>query len=333
MELGLQVQLWIWQGLLGTVALYLALSTHLSLGLWAFYERRHFGWTLTEVVQLVLGLCIPPLLTNHVIVTRISHALYGTEKGYAQELYSFWVNAPALGVQQATVLVLAWIHGCIGVYLWLRLKRRLARLMPILLCAATVLPILALLGFYQAGRTASALAADPAWRSAHLASWQVGTPAQNARLGEYRNWTLLIGAGLVGLVVLARGLRALRERASGTIRISYPDGRSVSMPHGFSVLEASRAGRVPHASICGGRGRCSTCRVRVVETTFRCLRRHAEQPCCTASRPVLGCGWPASSARRATLLWSRCCRRIGRHPPARGWPFQSPGKNASWSPW
>src|SRR5262249_42718836 len=33
---------------------------------------------------------------------------------------------------------------------------------------------------------------------------------------------------------------------------------------GFSVLEASRWAGIPHASVCGGRGRCSTCRVRVV---------------------------------------------------------------------
>jgi len=32
---------------------------------------------------------------------------------------------------------------------------------------------------------------------------------------------------------------------------------------GTSVLEASRLARIPHASVCGGRGRCSTCRVRV----------------------------------------------------------------------
>ena len=31
----------------------------------------------------------------------------------------------------------------------------------------------------------------------------------------------------------------------------------------MSVLEASRAAGVPHASVCGGRGRCSTCRVRI----------------------------------------------------------------------
>ena len=37
------------------------------------------------------------------------------------------------------------------------------------------------------------------------------------------------------------------------------------MPVGFSVLEASRFAKLPHASVCGGRGRCSTCRVRVVQ--------------------------------------------------------------------
>jgi adenylate cyclase len=38
----------------------------------------------------------------------------------------------------------------------------------------------------------------------------------------------------------------------------------VIVPVGLSVLEVSRYGRIPHASVCGGRGRCSTCRVRVL---------------------------------------------------------------------
>ena len=36
------------------------------------------------------------------------------------------------------------------------------------------------------------------------------------------------------------------------------------MPRGLSILEASLRFNVPHASVCGGRARCSTCRVRVV---------------------------------------------------------------------
>src|SRR5262249_58998992 len=50
-----------------------------------------------------------------------------------------------------------------------------------------------------------------------------------------------------------------------TIQIAYPDGQTVIVPAGFSVLEASRFAKIPHASVCGGRGRCSTCRVRVIQ--------------------------------------------------------------------
>jgi adenylate cyclase len=35
------------------------------------------------------------------------------------------------------------------------------------------------------------------------------------------------------------------------------------VPVGSTVLEASRSAGIPHASVCGGRGRCSTCRIRV----------------------------------------------------------------------
>jgi adenylate cyclase len=37
----------------------------------------------------------------------------------------------------------------------------------------------------------------------------------------------------------------------------------VRVPRGWSVLEASRSFHLPHAAMCGGRARCSTCRVRV----------------------------------------------------------------------
>jgi adenylate cyclase len=267
MEAGLVVQKWLWQGMMGTTVLYCALATHYSLGLWAFYERRHFGWAPREVVQLVLGLSISFLLMNHLYGTRISLAAYGTEKGYAQVLYSFWVAAPFFGAVQVSVLIVAWIHGCIGVYQWLRLKPMFGRWMPYLFCGAVLLPVLALLGFFQGGRAVLSLAQDPAWRAANLNPWQVGTPPQNRSLVLWRDSSLGTGAALLGFVLLARLLRTWRESRGAAFRVTYPDGRSIRVPVGFSVLEASRSAGVPHASICGGRGRCSTCRIRVVAGT------------------------------------------------------------------
>jgi adenylate cyclase len=70
---------------------------------------------------------------------------------------------------------------------------------------------------------------------------------------------------LLAATLLAREARSAYERRSRSIVIRYRSGQSVSVPRGFSVLEASRWARIPHASVCGGRGRCSTCRVRVYE--------------------------------------------------------------------
>lgn len=264
MDTGLVVQKFIWQGLLGTAALYGAFATHFLLGLWALYQRRHFGWRRGEIVQLVLGLAIPPLLAHHLIVTRVAYTGFGIDKGYPQELYSFWVASPRWGVVQVCLLTVAWIHGCLGIYYWLRLKRAFTACAPVLLSVAVLVPVLALLGFVEGGRMVAAAATHAAWRHVALVPAHVGTAAENAWFAELHGRVLLALAATLALVLTARAARSLAERMHGSIRVIYPDARVVRVPRGFSVLEASLMAEVPHASVCGGRARCSTCRVRVI---------------------------------------------------------------------
>jgi adenylate cyclase len=264
MERGLAVQRFIWQGIPGTVALYCALIIHFLLGLLALYERRWVHWTPREVAQLMLGLCVPPLLANHLTVTRIAFAEYGVNKGYAQELYSFWIASPRFGKIQLALLIVAWTHGCLGVAFWLRLKPWFERWRGFLLSIAILLPVLALLGYLQSGREVVNLARDPAWLAMATAPAVNGTPPQSAWLANLRNSFLVFDGAALGLVLFARGVRAMRERFAGRIRISYPDGRQQWIPLGFSVLEASLLARIAHASACGGRARCTLCRVRVL---------------------------------------------------------------------
>jgi adenylate cyclase len=264
MERGLLVQKFIWQGWLGTAVLYSALVTHFFLGLWALYERRSLYWTPGEAAQLVLGLCIPPLLANHLVNTRVAFAEFGLNKGYEQLLYSFWIDSPFFGRVQLTLLVVAWLHGCYGIWFWLRLKPWFGAWRSVLLSATVLLPVLALLGFLQSGREVIALAQDPLWRAAAARPTIVGTGLQNHWLAELRNDFLLFDGGALLLVLVARLVRAVRERRIGRLCVMYPDGRRVFAPLGFSVLEASRMAGIPHASSCGGRARCTLCRVRVL---------------------------------------------------------------------
>ncbi|GAB7542573.1 adenylate/guanylate cyclase domain-containing protein [Cupriavidus sp. 8B] len=264
LERDLLVQKFIWQGWLGTALLYSALATHFFLGLWALYERRSLHWTPGEVAQLVLGLCIPPLLANHVVNTRVALAEFGLNKGYAQLLYSFWIDSPFFSRVQLMLLVVAWLHGCYGIWFWLRLKPWFGAWRSVLLSVAVLLPVLALLGFLQGGREVIALAQDPVWRAAATRPAIIGTGLQNLWLAEMRNDFLLFDGGALLMVLAARLVRTMRERRAGRLCVLYPDGRRVFAPLGFSVLEASRMAGVPHASSCGGRARCTLCRVRVL---------------------------------------------------------------------
>ena len=263
MESGLALQKLIWQSPPGAAILYLSLLTHMGLGFWALYERRRFRWTRLEATQLVLGLSIPFLLANHVIGTRIALSQFGIEKGYAQELVNLWVSSPLLGALQAVLLLIVWIHGCLGVHFWLRLKPFYRRVKEPLFAAAVLLPTLALLGYYQGGERTLLSVEDPAWRARNLSPEHLGAPAQNAVLLSERARTLAVLAAALAVTLSARGFRRWRERRVGSIKLTYPD-RAIRVARGFSVLEASLLNAIPHAHVCGGRGRCSTCRIRIL---------------------------------------------------------------------
>jgi adenylate cyclase len=71
-------------------------------------------------------------------------------------------------------------------------------------------------------------------------------------------------------MLAARLVRTVIERRRrALVRIAYPQ-RSVEVPRGWSVLEASRGFSIPHMSMCGGNARCSTCRVRVLAGGANC---------------------------------------------------------------
>ena len=264
METAVHWQTSFWQTWPATVVLYAAILIHPGLGLWAFYARRHHGWVAGEIWQLGLGLTIPPLIMSHIVGTRLSQAVFDTWNGYGQVLARLWILDPVHGLQQMAVLVIAWVHGCIGLYYWLRLRRWFRAVAPVLLGLAVAVPLLALLGFYRGGIEIRTLFPDPEWRAENWVAAEIGTPAQAMWLQGV--WQGLMGVyfGLIALVLVARGVRTWREQRRGGVTVSYPGGRRIRVPLGYSVLEASRAAGIAHASVCGGRGRCSTCRVQVV---------------------------------------------------------------------
>jgi adenylate cyclase len=261
---GLHYHLLFWQFLPVAIVFYGAVLVHGGLGIWALYERRQFRWKAIEPLQLVLGLSIPALIAAHIIGTRLGYTLFGLDKYYPQVLHGYWATASNRIWMTLSVLIIAWIHGSIGLYFWLRMKAFFRYAAPFLLAAAVLVPTLALLGLYQSGRTIVKESTDAEWRAVNLSPDKVGTPAQSDTLESITGGFIIGYLGLLGLVLVARGFRTLHERRAGMINLSYGNGRTIRVPKGLSVLEASLRYQVPHASVCGGRARCSTCRIRVI---------------------------------------------------------------------
>ncbi len=248
----------------GTLLVYGALVLHASLGLYALATRESWrGMKPAEVLQLLLGLMIVPLIAGHVTLVRAGSEDFGYLPFHTAVVGGATLS-PGVAIDLAIGLSVVWFHGCIGVAHWLRLKPFYPHWRATLACGAILLPILALLGLVAGLREAEALLAEPAFRAQFDAEYRIprgeafetllGRAAQIERFW----WIAVLIAAAIGL------LRGQIKRMRAGIVIVYPDGRKARVAPGLSLLGASRANDVPHASVCGGRGRCSTCRVRIV---------------------------------------------------------------------
>lgn len=236
----------------GTTVLIACALIHLSLGITSFLRRRMWQLRIVDWIQLAFGLLIPLLLMRHVLGTRAAHELFGINDDYH---YALWVMWPGEAWRQALLILLVWTHGCIGLNNWLRLKPWYRRHAGWFYVAAALVPVLGFSGFATGGRL---IRHESAFASPFTADqFAVIKQAMDVALYGYLALLVLI----LAVRLAAGGLRRYRAR----IRVAYAGGPTVSAVRGVTLLEVSRAHNIPHASVCGGRARCSTCRVRVLE--------------------------------------------------------------------
>ena len=243
----------IWRSTLGSFILSTALLIHVLFALRKFILRRSWRMSMSEAVQLVFGLCIPILLIPHLFETRAAHEVFGLQNDYSSILSMLWQNN-AIG--QTVLMLLVWVHGCIGIHFWLKFKPWYSRATWLLYGIAVIMPVVSFAGFAVASRRLLAERHDD---SSPL------TLAQLDWLNGAIDLSVGIAASVVVIAIAYRLVRTLLTRLGPTIKISYAEGRNVSSQIGPTLLEISQIHGIPHASVCGGRARCSTCRVRVMD--------------------------------------------------------------------
>jgi adenylate cyclase len=264
-ETPLTFLMYAWRTWLGTSILIAAFVVHYSNALWSIYIRRSLRLNRWELTQVALGLCIPFLLMFHVIGTRITESTLDVTVYYNTVFIAQWLHRPWLGAIQMIALMTVWIHACIGIHYWLRTKRWYPAWRPPLFTYALLLPTLALAGYISGGNQVVREAnADPDF---------VRTAAEDSNItakdAEAVDRMAAVGFGLsLALTLLpfaGRGIRELSYRRRKPPVLAHANGRRLAILPGATVLETLRANGISHASVCGGRARCTTCRVLVTK--------------------------------------------------------------------
>lgn len=246
-------------------ALLLAAAlVHMLLGLLTLAGRRTLRLSRADWVQLLLGLAIPPLLVTHVVALQVSSDLdraFDADYGFVLAVY--WRYVPLYALQQIAVVMAVYVHGAVGLQAWLVLRPSWPRLAPVVLPLAFALPVLALLGFAQAGQEVlGRLDDDPLWAARIARNLDVLTGLRE-RLDRIEAAVLLVYAGALSLALVGLARNLSRSRRS-RVPVRYDDGTLGFGRVGLSLLDVSRISHVPHAQVCSGRGRCGTCAVSVI---------------------------------------------------------------------
>lgn len=256
-----------WRTIPGAILLWGSLLLHAGNALWALFKRSSLRMKPWEAWQLILGLSIPFLLASHAIGTRGVIQAWGADPSYFSQLAIFWVFSPTTGIGQTAGLIIAWLHACVGVHAWLNQKPFYHPLRPYFGAVAVILPTAALSGFIATGIRVRDLAQDPTWAPAMLADARLTSDIPGWVAATDRS-ALLIWTGLILLTLVLRWGRLWIVRRRQVSRIYYRTmGGTQMVDHhpGWTLLEAFKVAGISHPSVCGGRGRCSTCRVKVTD--------------------------------------------------------------------
>jgi adenylate cyclase len=263
-----------WRSWIGGLLIYGSLLTHFGLALMSLYRRTTLRMPTWELAQLVLGLSIVPLLAGHIAATWGARVLMGYDINYEYSLSGILGNDWVLA-KQSLLLIVAWSHVVIGLHFFLRLFRWYRGWKIHLYPVVILIPLLVVLSMGRIGMELGVWHPDADITPVldrnqkdfilpednHETAAKI--PSEKPANEILRDGILIAFYGLLLLTLAARAFRETTKKRNSDIIIKHINGQVLKGIPGQTILEIIRNHSIPHASICGGRGRCATCRVRV----------------------------------------------------------------------
>ena len=247
--------------------LYGALLIHFLLGIYALSRKRSFKMSKKEWLRNSCAILIPFFLASHLSITLWGSRFLGLNDTYSFMILSTFLLDPVGYILLGLMLVVVWVHGSIGIIGLLEFRQIYSDYKGFFHGIMVGLPLLAYGGYLNA--------------SIELTKLGEGNPLAILEIIAKANFTkdmgtnitllsdflqFLIYPALLLAMLIFVVLRRLIQKRFYSIQVNYMDGTSVNVSKGSSLLEASHRCNRYHESVCGGRGRCTTCRVRVISS-------------------------------------------------------------------
>ena len=245
-----------------TVILYAALLVHALLGFQHLLTRRSFKMSAKDWIQLVTSFILPLALLPHMLASSYAPRFKDAQANYKLVLDGTLEDG---GIYfMGLFVIFVWVHGIIGITSMVKFHPVYQKYKNAFLVISWLLPILAVLGAFTASKElATGIENNKISMAQVYAASNIGKDLE-AELMQTSDMLMLNYLYVLLAVTLFVFVVHQLRKAFRKIKITYPNGKEVRVTKGTSILEASREHRIGHVSMCGGRGRCSTCRVRVM---------------------------------------------------------------------
>ena len=245
-----------------SLTLYGALLVHTLLGFHHLLTRRSFKMSAKDWTQLVTSFALPLVLLPHMFASGYTPRFKDSQTSYKVVLDGMLEDG---GIYfMGLFVIFVWVHGIIGITSMIKFHPVYQKYKNAFLVVSWLLPILAVLGAVTASKELATdiennkIIMEQVYAEANIGKELEAELMQTSDMLMVNYLFILLGVTLF-VFVLHQVRKAFRK-----IKITYPNGKEVRVAKGTSILEASRQHRIGHVSMCGGRGRCSTCRVRVM---------------------------------------------------------------------
>ncbi len=268
----------IWQNPIGIFALYFSLIVHMFLGFYAIIIKKTFKLKMKDWIQIIFPVLALIMLLQHVAVSFIITKIFPGEETY--ELIFAAIHAAPDEYLSNTLLftfmtIFIWFHGVIGIDSYVKHKSSqnkkfliYLRFLPIFKIFYWIFPTFSVLGFLVGLKEMSFITQIKALENIDKFLFSVLNKyiPQDAFPFVFQVKPLVMNYYPIFILIILILIlwSVFKIKFFGKIEVKYPGDKSVFITNGTTILEASKIGNISHQAICGGRGRCTTCRIKVV---------------------------------------------------------------------